>query len=220
VSPRVPVAVLISGSGTNLQALLDATGEPGHPAEITRVVADRHKAFGLQRARQAGVATEVVLKRDHADRAAYDQALASVLVDAGVQWVCLAGFMKLVGPAMLAAFPRRILNIHPSLLPAFPGLHAQRQALTAGVRIAGATVHLVDEGMDTGPVVVQGAVPVLADDDEQALSQRILTDVEHRIYPLALRWAVEGRLEVDDGRVTVRGVTKPSLWPPGDPPAP
>ena len=156
--------------------------------------------------------TELVLKRDHPDRAAYDEALVAALRRHGVQWVCLAGFMKLVGPAMLAAFPGRILNIHPALLPAFPGLHGPRQALAAGVRIAGATVHLVDEGMDTGPIVVQGAVPVRADDDEASLAARILHQVEHRVYPLALRWAVEGRLSVHAGVVRVDGVAAPSLF--------
>jgi len=212
VTERVPVAVLVSGSGTNLQALLDATAAEDHPARIAVVLADRPKAFGLQRARDAGVPTELVLKRDHPDRAAYDEALVAALRRHGVQWVCLAGFMKLVGPAMLAAFPGRILNIHPALLPAFPGLHGPRQALAAGVRIAGATVHLVDEGMDTGPIVVQGAVPVRADDDEASLAARILHQVEHRVYPLALRWAVEGRLSVHAGVVRVDGVAAPSLF--------
>lgn len=200
---RVPVAVLVSGSGTNLQALIDATAAPDHPARIAVVVADRAKAFGLERARRAGLPTEVVLKRDHADRDAYDAALVEALQQHGVEWVCLAGFMKIVGPALLAAFPQRILNIHPSLLPAFPGLHAQRQALEAGVRVAGATVHVVDAGMDTGPIVVQGGVEVLPGDTEASLGERILHRVEHRIYPMALRWAVEGRLRVTGGRLEV-----------------
>jgi len=202
---RVPVAVLVSGSGTNLQALIDATADPTHPARIVVVVADRPKAFGLERARRAGIPTEVVLKRDHPDRAAYDAALAQTLTRYGVEWVCLAGFMKVVGSPMLEAFPDRILNIHPALLPAFPGLHGPAQALAHGVCIAGATVHLVDEGMDTGPIVIQGAVPVLEGDDEHTLAQRILTRVEHVIYPRALRWAAEGRLVVERaGRARVR----------------
>ena len=193
---RVPVAVLVSGSGTNLQALIDATAASDHPARIAVVVADRPKAFGLERARRAGIPTEVVLKRDHGDRAAYDAALAKVLGEHGVEWVCLAGFMKVVGAPMLTAFPDRILNIHPALLPSFPGLHGPAQALAYGVQIAGATVHVVDAGTDTGPIVLQGAVPVLASDDEDALAQRILTGVEHVIYPRALRWAAQGRLSV------------------------
>lgn len=209
-----PVAVLVSGSGTNLQALLDATLAAEHPAHIAVVVSDRPGAFGLERARRAGVATEVVLRRDHATRDAYDRALAATLMRHGVEWVCLAGFMKLVGPAMLEAFPDRILNIHPALLPAFPGLHGPAQALAYGVRIAGATVHIVDEGTDTGPIVLQGAVPVQADDDVDRLAARILTSVEHVIYPRALRWAAEGRLRVErsDGarpRVHVDGGDAP-----------
>ena len=211
MSHKVPVAVLVSGSGTNLQALIDAAASADFPARIAVVLADRPKAFGLERARKAGIPTVVVLKRDHPDRAAYDQALADALRDRGVEWVCLAGFMKLVGASMLEAFPRRILNIHPALLPSFPGLHGPRQALAAGVRIAGATVHLVDAGMDTGPIIIQGAVPVRADDTESSLAQRILTDVEHRIYPQALRWAVEGRLSLVHGRVQVDGVRSPAV---------
>lgn len=202
----VPVAVLVSGSGTNLQALIDATGEPEHPAHIAVVLADRPKAFGLERARRAGIPTAVVLKRDHPDRRAYDEALVAALRQHGVEWVCLAGFMKLVGTSLLEAFPDRILNIHPALLPAFPGLHGPAQALAYGVQIAGATVHVVDAGTDTGPIVVQGAVPVLPSDDEDALASRILTGVEHVIYPRALRWAAEGRLRVVRDEVRARVV--------------
>jgi len=193
---RVPVAVLISGSGTNLQALIDATQAPEHPARIAVVLADRHKAFGLERARRAGIPTEVVLKRDHPDRTTYDEAVADRLKVHGVDWICLAGFMKVVGAPLLTAYPDRILNIHPALLPAFPGLHGPAQALAHGVQIAGATVHVVDGGMDTGPIVVQGAVPVLSGDDVDALGQRILLGVEHIIYPRALRWAASGKLRV------------------------
>ncbi len=192
----VPVAVLVSGSGTNLQALIDATQQPGHPAHIAVVLADRPKAFGLERARRAGIPTAVVLKRDHPDRASYDAALVAALQEHGVKWVCLAGFMKLVGAPLLDAFPDRILNIHPALLPAFPGLRGPAQALAYGVQIAGATVHVVDAGTDTGPIIVQGAVPVLPSDDKDALAGRILGGVEHVIYPRALRWAAEGRLRV------------------------
>jgi len=207
---RVPVAVLVSGSGTNLAALLESTSAADSLAEIVLVVADRHKAYGLQRARDAGVATEVVLKRDHPTPEAYDQALAAVLQRHGVEWVCLAGFMKLVGAAMLAAFPQRILNIHPSLLPAFPGLGVQQAAIEHGVRAAGATVHLVDGGMDTGPIVVQGVVEVHPDDSPEELSARILTKVEHRIYPMALRWAVQGKLRLR-GRVVHVDTDEPLL---------
>jgi len=205
---RVRVGVMISGSGTNLQALLDATADPDHPAQIAVVGADRHKAGGLDRARRAGVPTFVVLKRDHADRAAFDLAVTRQLEQHAVQWVCHAGYMKIVGAAYLARFPQRILNIHPSLLPAFPGLRAQQQAFDAGVRLAGCTVHIADVGIDQGPIVAQGAVPVLPDDSPQTLQQRILR-MEHRLYPMVLRWAAQGRIAVVHGRVTVD-------LPPGD----
>lgn len=204
----VPVAVLCSGGGTNLQALIDAAAAPQAPFRIALVVADRHVAGALDRARRHGIPHQVVLLRDHPDRAAYDHAVAEVLREAGVTWVCLAGWMKQVGPALLAAFPERVLNIHPSLLPAFPGLHAQQQAFDAGVRVAGCTVHLVDAGLDTGPIVIQAAVPVLPTDDAEALRFRILAE-EHVIYPLALRWAAQDRLRIRGRRVDVEGVEGP-----------
>ncbi len=204
---KVPVGVLVSGSGSNLQALIDACADPAYPAQIAVVVSDRSAAFGLERARHAGIpAVHLGARSFGGDRDAYDAALAGVLEAHGAEWVCLAGFMRIVGPCLLARFPWRVLNIHPSLLPAFPGLHAQRQALEHGVRVAGATVHLVDGGMDTGPIVAQAAVPVYESDDEDALSKRILAE-EHRIYPLALRLAAEGRLGVDGRRVRTEGGT-------------
>lgn len=207
----VPVGVLVSGSGTNLQALLDAAAAPDHPAHIAVVISNRPRAFGLERARRAGIPAEVVLARAHVDRIAYDRALVEVLRTHGVEWVCLAGFMRIVGAPLLEAFEERLLNIHPALLPAFPGLHGQEQALAHGVRIAGATVHLVDAGTDTGPIICQGAVPVLPGDDVDALKARILR-VEHELYPLALRWAVEGRLRVSGRRVEVEGGPQTWLW--------
>lgn len=198
----VPVAVLASGGGTNLQALIDATADPACPYRIAVVVADRHRAGALDRARRHGLATEVVLLRDHPDRDAFDRAVVAALRAHGVAWVALAGWMKQVGPAFLAAFAGRTLNVHPSLLPAFPGLHAQQQAFDAGVRVAGCTVHLVDAGLDTGPIVIQAAVPVLPTDDAEALRLRILAQ-EHRIYPQALAWATAGALVVDGRRVSI-----------------
>lgn len=199
----VPVAVLASGGGTNLQALIDDAAAPGCPYRVAVVVADRPRAGALDRARRHDIPTEVVLLRDHPDRAAFDAAVVERLQSHGVRWVCLAGWMKQVGAPFLAAFPQRILNVHPSLLPAFPGLHAQAQAFEAGVRIAGCTVHLVDDGLDTGPIVIQAAVPVRPDDDAEALRLRILAE-EHAIYPRALRWAVTGALAVEGRRVVVR----------------
>lgn len=202
MSGKVPVAVLVSGSGTNLQAILDSSADPSFPARIAVVISDRARAHGLVRARDAGIPLAVVHQRDHPDRESYDRALVDVLQRHGVSWVCLAGFLRIVTPVLLRAFPNRVLNIHPALLPAFPGLHGQRQALEHGVRISGATVHVVDEGTDTGPIVIQGAVPVLPHDDVETLQARILR-MEHRIYPIALRWAAESRLTVERDRVRI-----------------
>ncbi len=201
---KVRVGVLASGSGTNLQALLDACADPGFPATVAVVGTDKPKAYALERARAAGVPTFAVLKRDHPDREAFDRAVAARLREHGVEWVCLAGYMRLVTPAFLESFPGRVLNIHPSLLPSFPGLHAQQQAFDHGVKVSGCTVHLVDEGADTGPIVGQLAVPVLETDDAEALRLRILA-AEHELYPRALRQAVEGRLVVEGRKVRIGG---------------
>lgn len=199
MSAPVRVGVLISGGGTNLQALLDACEAPGFPARVAVVVSNRKDAFGLERARR-GCVPGLWLPQKGLERADYDRAMVALLREHAVDWVCLAGFMRIVTPVLLGAFPDRVLNIHPSLLPAFPGLHAQRQALEAGCRVSGATVHLVDEGTDTGPILIQGVVPVLPQDTEDTLAARILS-VEHRIYPLALRWAAEGRVRLEGRRV-------------------
>jgi phosphoribosylglycinamide formyltransferase-1 len=199
---RLRLAVLVSGSGSNLQALLDACAAPGYPAEVAVVVSNISTAFALERARKAGVATEVLDHKGFPDRAAFDRALAERVASHRVELVCLAGFMRVLGSAFLGAFPGRVLNIHPALLPSFPGLHAARQALLHGVKIAGCTVHFVDEGTDTGPIVVQAAVPVLPGDDEASLSARILAE-EHRIYPLAVRWIAEGAVRLHGRIVTV-----------------
>lgn len=192
VSDRVRVGVLASGSGTNLQALIDATAAD-HPARIVVVGADRPGAGALQRANDAGIATFVELRRDHPDRDAFDRAMARHLLDHDVEWVCLAGYMKIVGAPLLEAFPSRILNVHPSLLPSFPGLHAPQQALDHGVKVTGCTVHVVDAGTDTGPIVAQQAVEVRDGDDAASLHARIQA-VEHALFPEVLRWAAEGRL--------------------------
>jgi phosphoribosylglycinamide formyltransferase-1 len=199
MSERVGVAVLISGSGTNLQALLDAAAAPDWPGRIALVISNRRDAFGLERARAAGVPALWIPHRGKS-KEEFETELLAALDEHGVQWVALAGFMRLLSGRFLSHFPNRVLNIHPALLPAFPGLHAPEQALEAGVRVSGATVHLVDEGTDTGPIICQGAVPVLPGDDLDSLKARILT-LEHQLYPLALRWAVEGRLQVKRGRI-------------------
>ena len=192
------IAVLISGRGSNLQAIIDAVA--GHRLEATLaiVISNRADAGGLDRARDAGIEALHLSPKDYADRDKYDEALAEILHARQVDLVCLAGYMRVVGPGLLKAFPDRILNIHPSLLPAFPGLDAQRQALDHGVQVSGATVHLVTDGLDDGPIVLQAAVPVKPDDTLETLSARILAQ-EHSIYPEAIAkvlaggWTIEGR---------------------------
>jgi phosphoribosylglycinamide formyltransferase-1 len=194
--PRI--AVLISGRGSNLQSIIDAVASGVVRATIAVVVSNRADAHGLARAREAGIEALFLSPREYANRDAYDAALADLFRARKVDLVCLAGFMRLVGTPLLAAFTNRILNIHPSLLPAFPGLDAQRRALEHGVRVTGATVHLVTAELDGGPVILQAAVPVLDDDTVETLSARILIE-EHKLYPEAIRlvlgerWALEGR---------------------------
>lgn len=191
------VGVLISGRGSNLQALLDAAAADRLGGRVAVVVSNVAEAAGLERARRAGVPAIV---QDHRGRSReeHDLSLLAHLQAHGVDLVCLAGYMRLLSPVLIRAYPGRVLNVHPSLLPAFPGLDAQRQAWEHGVKVSGATVHLVDEGLDTGPIVLQEAVPVLADDTPQALAARIL-EAEHRIYPEAVRLVLSGRL-VRQGR--------------------
>jgi len=198
----VALGVLASGRGSNLQAILDACARPGFPARVTVVISDRERAVALERARAAGVEALWVNPKDFADREAFDLSLVHELRARAVDLVCHAGFMRILSPAYVRAFAGRALNVHPSLLPAFPGLHAQRQALDHGAKVAGATVHFVDEGMDTGPIVLQAAVPVEPADTEDTLAARILVQ-EHRLYPEAIRLFAEGRLQIQGRRVIV-----------------
>lgn len=195
MTPPRRIAVLISGRGSNLQSMIDAIAAGRLNATIAVVLSNRSDAAGLQRARAAGIDAMCLRPDDYSSRDDYDRAIVSVLNDRDVGLVCLAGFMRLVGAPMLEAFPNRILNIHPSLLPAFPGLDAQRQALEHGVRVSGATVHLVSSAVDGGPIVLQAAVPVLETDTVETLSARILVE-EHRLYPEAIRIVLEGRWDV------------------------
>ena len=195
--PRT-IGVLISGRGSNLQALIDAIGDGRLDARIGVVISNRPNAAGLDRARQAGLEAVVLDHRGYATRDDFDRAMVAALRARGVRVVCLAGFMRLVGAPLIDAFPNAILNIHPSLLPAFPGIDAQQQALAHGVKVAGATVHLVTLELDGGPIVLQAAVPVRDDDTAETLSARILIE-EHRLYPEAVRvwldggWSIDGR---------------------------
>jgi phosphoribosylglycinamide formyltransferase-1 len=203
VTPRpLPVGVLASGRGSNLQAILDAAASGGLGAEVRVVACDVPEAYALQRARSRAVPAVFVDPRQPGGKEAFERCLVGVLREHGVELVVLAGYMRVVGPILLGAFPGRILNIHPSLLPAFPGLHVQRQAIEHGARFSGCTVHFVDAGVDTGPIVIQAVVPVLEDDTEEALAERILRQ-EHRIFPRAIRLFAEGRLRLEGRRVVV-----------------
>jgi phosphoribosylglycinamide formyltransferase-1 len=197
---RKRVGVLISGRGSNLQALLDACAEPTFPAEIVLVVSNKAEAPGLERAVRAGVPTRIVARRDYPDRAACDAAMTAALEAAGVELVCLAGFMRLLSEAFVDHWRDRMINIHPALLPLFPGLDTHASALQAGVKLHGCTVHFVRFEMDSGPIIGQAAVPVLPGDDADSLAARVL-EAEHRLYPHCLRLVAEGRVEVR-GQVT------------------
>jgi len=199
---RLALGVLASGRGSNLQAILDACARPDFPAAVALVISDRERAPALDRARAAGVEALWLNPKDFGDREAYDGALVRELQARGVGLVCQAGWMRILSPVYIRAFRGRAINIHPSLLPAFPGLHAQRQAVEHGVKVAGATVHFTDEGVDTGPIIVQAAVPVEPGDSEDTLAARILS-VEHRIYPEAIRLFAEGRLRIVGRKVAV-----------------
>ena len=204
----IRLAILISGRGSNMHALLDACAAPLYPADAAVVISDRAGAGGLRFARERGVETAVVERGDYADREAFDAALDAAIRRAGADLVCLAGFMRLLGGAFVARWRDRLVNIHPSLLPAFRGLNTHARALAAGARFAGCTVHFVREEMDTGPIIVQAVVPVHADDDEETLALRVLAQ-EHGIYPDAVRWIAEGRVRVAGERALVERAEAP-----------
>lgn len=193
------IGVLVSGNGSNLQALIDACQSGFVPGKIVCVLSDKASAYALTRAREAGIAAESLRPRDYADRLAFDRAVDARLRDYGVEGVCLAGYMRLLSPEFVAGWSDRMLNIHPSLLPSFKGLDAVGQALAAGVKVSGCTVHIVRAEMDSGPIVVQEAVPVQEDDTPDTLAARIHA-AEHRCYPLALKALVEGRVVARGGR--------------------
>jgi phosphoribosylglycinamide formyltransferase-1 len=202
------IGVLISGRGSNLQSIIDAVANGELDAHIAVVISNRREAAGLVRAREAGLEAIHVDPRGYSDRDSYEQAVVDALQRRQTGLVCLAGYMKVAGPRLLAAFPDRMLNIHPSLLPAFPGLNAQRRALDYGVRVTGATVHMVTAELDGGPIILQAAVPVLDDDTEERLSARILVE-EHRIYPQAIQIVLQGGWFVDGRRFVRRAPTSP-----------
>lgn len=202
---KIRIAVLVSGRGSNLQAIIDNI-ERGHlAAEIAVVISDQADAYSLERAKKHNIpAVHLSAKGYQGNREAYDALLVQELQKRGVELVCLAGFMRIITPVLIAAFPHRILNIHPSLLPSFPGLHVQKKALDHGVKFSGCTVHFVDKGMDTGPIIIQAVVPILDKDTEDSLSERILRQ-EHMIYSRAIQLFAEGRLHREGRRVSVKG---------------
>lgn len=202
--PRLRAAILISGRGSNMQALIEDCARADSPAEIALVISNKADAGGLAWARAAGIATDVVSHRAFADRAAFDGEIDAKLRAAGIQLVCLAGFMRILSDEFVAAWRDRMINIHPSLLPSFRGLDTHARALAAGVRLHGCTVHFVRPEMDTGPIILQAAVPVETTDTPDSLAARVLS-AEHRIYPLALRWIAEGRVRVENERAIVDG---------------
>jgi phosphoribosylglycinamide formyltransferase-1 len=209
VTERLRLGCLASGGGSNLQAIIDRCRDGSLPAEISVVISNKPDSGALQRARRAGIPALCIDHRNYPSREDFDRAVVAALLEAGVELIVLAGFMRLISDVFLDAFPGRIMNIHPALLPAFPGLHVQRKALEYGARVTGCTVHFVDGGVDTGPIVIQAVVPILDDDTEESLSERIL-EQEHRIYPRAIELFAQGRLRIDGRRVRI----EPPL-PPG-----
>jgi len=207
MSDKPVIAVLVSGSGSNLQAIIDASERGEIPCRVGLVISNKADAYGLARAKKHGIPTEVVNHKDFAGREEFDARLVELLRKSGAELICLAGFMRVLTPVFVRAFPHRIMNIHPALLPSFPGTHGPKQALDYGVRFSGCTVHFLDEGVDTGPVIVQGVVPVYWDDTENTLAARILVQ-EHRIYPMAIRLFFQGRLRIEGRRVMVDGLPR------------
>lgn len=200
---RLRLAVLVSGRGSNLMAILKNIAQGNLNADIELLISDKPDAAALQKAREAGIETLCIPPKDYPNRDAYEKRMIEEIKRAGIDIIVLAGYMRLVGKGFLSAFKHRVLNIHPALLPAFTGLHAQRQALAYGVKYSGCTVHFVDEGMDTGPILNQVVVPVYDNDDEESLTQRILAE-EHKIYSQSLQLIAEGRVYIDGRRVIVK----------------
>lgn len=198
------IGVLVSGRGSNLQSIMDQIAVGELPVKIGIVISDKANAYALERARLAGIPSLVVERKNYPDKAAFEAAIDAALREANVELVVLAGFMRILGSGFVRAWSGRVMNIHPALLPSFPGLDAQAQALAYGAKVSGCTVHFVDEGVDSGPVILQQAVPVLSEDTEDTLAERILVQ-EHRLYPEAIKLWAQGRLAVSGRRVTITG---------------
>lgn len=205
----VNIGVLVSGSGTNLQSIIDAIVAGRLSASIKVVISNKPDAFALERARRHGIETAVVRVKDFPSRELFDNEVLRILREKGVELVVLAGFMRIISDVLLEGFPMRIINIHPSLLPSFPGLEVQKAALEYGVKFSGCTVHFVDGGLDSGPIIIQAVVPVKGEDTVESLQKRILAE-EHRIYPQAIQLFSEGRIEVRGRRVFIRDSQAPN----------
>jgi phosphoribosylglycinamide formyltransferase 1 len=204
----LPIAVLVSGGGSNLQSLIDHVERGSLDARIVLVVSNKPGAYGLKRAERHNIPRVVVAHADYPGREAFDRELVRLIHEAGAEAVVLAGFMRILTPTFLRSFPQRVLNIHPALLPSFPGVHGQAQAVEHGVRLSGCTVHFVDEEVDHGPIIIQAAVPVLEEDDEDSLGGRILS-LEHRILPQAVQWLAQKRLKIEGRKVRLGSIGKP-----------
>lgn len=204
----IKIGVLASGRGSNFQSIIDAVERGYIDGEIRVLITDNPEAYAIQRAEKHGIESLVMKPGDWENRDAYYQAVAAELGKREVDLVVLAGFMRIVGKPLIDAYPMRIMNIHPAILPSFPGLHGQAQAADYGVKVSGCTVHFVDEGMDTGPVIIQAVVPAYHDDTEESLAERILRQ-EHRIFPYAIKLFAEGRLSVEGRKVVVEGKRNP-----------
>jgi len=214
---KLRIGILASGGGSNLQSIIDRCQDGSVDAEIAVVICNNPGAGALDRAEQAGIAHLCIDHRQFADRQDFDQSVVTALKDANVELVILAGFMRIISGVFLKAFPQRIINIHPALLPAFPGLHVQKKALEYGARFSGCTVHFVDDGVDTGQIIIQAVVPILDNDTEESLSARIL-EQEHKIYPQAIQLIAEDRLRITGRRVLVNTPENPDLQPIINPP--
>ncbi|SDN69109.1 phosphoribosylglycinamide formyltransferase-1 [Desulfonauticus submarinus] len=212
----LPIAVLISGSGSNLQSIIDKIESGALQAEIKVVISNNPKAYGLERAKKHGLKRTVIEHTKFSSREDFEKRLVSEIEDAGAKVVILAGFMRILSPYFVRSFAQRILNIHPAILPSFPGLHGQKQAAQYGVKVSGCTVHFVDEKMDHGPIIIQAVVPALPEDDGNTLGERILK-WEHRIYPQAISWLAEKRIEICGRKVKVKNAQPCFLGPFNEP---
>jgi phosphoribosylglycinamide formyltransferase-1 len=217
MSKIVNLGVLVSGSGSNLQSVIDNIEKGTLPAKIRIIISNNPEAFAIERARKHNIPAVVIEPKGTGSREEYDQKLVDALKSHDVELVVLAGFMRVLSPLFLRAFPMRIMNIHPAILPSFPGTHGQKKAFDYGVKFSGCTVHFADEGVDTGPIIIQGIVPVYDTDTEETLSQRILKE-EHRIYPKAIKLYAEGKLLVEGRKVRVKGHPQPEGSPQHNPP--